>query len=71
MGLATACAAAAGVLLGLRWMEQRHAIAHGPDAAWAESVELADRTATPVVFVDDETGWLVVWSVAGAPSNET
>ncbi len=30
--------------------------------ARAEFVELGDATATPVVFVDHDSGWLIVWA---------
>ncbi|BET67963.1 hypothetical protein ASA1KI_28810 [Opitutales bacterium ASA1] len=35
-----------------------------PVLAQAESVEFTDDDATPVVFVDDQSGWLVVWAVS-------
>lgn len=38
-----------------------------PVEARAEFVELADASATPIVFRDEESGWLVVW----AESNDT
>lgn len=34
------------------------------DNASADFVEIADTNATPLVFVDKESGWLVVWAVA-------
>lgn len=39
------------------------------DNATADFVEVADTNATPLVFVDKESGWLVVWAVA--PEAET
>ena len=34
------------------------------EVAAADFVEIADTNATPLVFVDKESGWLVVWAVA-------
>lgn len=39
--------------------------------AQVESVEVGDGRATPVVFLDQETGWLVVWSVAEEPAGKS
>jgi anti-sigma factor RsiW len=50
--------------VALRWTD-----AHGTTAksigetARAEYVEMENPGTSPVVFVDEETGWLVVWSV--------
>lgn len=33
-----------------------------PEMARAEFVEVADTSATPIVFRDEESGWLVVWA---------
>lgn len=33
-----------------------------PDVARADFVEVADTSATPIVFRDEESGWLVVWA---------
>lgn len=33
-----------------------------PAEARAEFVEVADTSATPIVFRDEESGWLVVWA---------
>lgn len=38
-----------------------------PGEARAEFVELADASATPVVFRDEESGWLVVWAESEDP----
>lgn len=37
----------------------------------AEFVEFADADATPVVYLDAETGWLVVWSVGDGPNSRS
>lgn len=34
--------------------------------ARAEFVEVADQDASPLVYVDNDSGWLVVWAVDGA-----
>lgn len=40
-----------------------------PLVAAAEYVEVSDRNASPVVYVDKESGWLVVWAVDTASEN--
>jgi ferric-dicitrate binding protein FerR (iron transport regulator) len=58
-----AAAAVAVAFLGLRPMPT--GVPADPEAgvhAQADFVELADASATPVVFVDKESGWLVVWA---------
>ena len=42
-----------------------------PLPARAEYVELADANASPTVFVDDQSGLLVVWAEDDATSSET
>ncbi len=37
----------------------------GESFARADFVELTDGSATPLVYVDRESGWLVVWAVEG------
>lgn len=56
-------AAAAAVALAL--FVQRPVPAPSPDgviAARADYVEIADPKATPIVYTDKESGWLVVWA---------
>lgn len=36
--------------------------------ARAEFVELGDETATPIIYVDQDSGWLIVWAEAGDPA---
>lgn len=36
------------------------------DVARAEYVEVADESASTLVYVDEDSGWLVVWAVAPA-----
>jgi anti-sigma factor RsiW len=60
-----AAAAVAVAFLGLRPIPT--GVPADPEAgvyARADFVELADASATPVVFVDKESGWLVVWAEA-------
>lgn len=38
-------------------------------ASSADYVEVSDPNATPMVFVDQDSGWLVVWAVGTAPAN--
>lgn len=38
--------------------------AEGVIAARADYVEVADPKATPIVYTDKESGWLVVWAIA-------
>jgi anti-sigma factor RsiW len=38
------------------------------EVARAEFVEIADESASPIVYVDEESGWLVVWTVSDAGS---
>ena len=35
----------------------------------ADFVEVSDPNATPMVYVDQDSGWLVVWAVGSAPAN--
>jgi anti-sigma factor RsiW len=37
-------------------------LAQVPAPARADYVELGDATATPVVYLDQDTGWLIVWA---------
>lgn len=43
-------------------------VAETPTTASADYVELSDARATPMVYVDDDSGWLVVWAVSDAPA---
>lgn len=68
-----AVAAAAAVVLAVfvapRWTRSTGSeVTARADPVHAEYIEVADRGATPVVFVDEESGWLVVWTV---PDNGT
>lgn len=63
---AVAAAVAIGMLVGPAWFQ-------GPSGAGAlaassatDSVEVGSDAASAMVFVDDKSGWLVVWA-AGAP----
>lgn len=40
----------------------------GFTVAQADFVEVADSRATPIVFTDQESGWLVVWAADVSPS---
>lgn len=42
-----------------------------PEMARADFVEVADANATPIVFRDEESGWLVVWAEQGAAATHT
>ncbi len=60
-----AAAAVAVAFLGLRPMPTGVTPAESDGLyAHADFVEVADASATPVVFVDKESGWLVVWAEA-------
>jgi hypothetical protein len=55
-------AAAALLVAGLLWTGSEPK--NEPEAlASAESVDVEDESASVVVFVDEESGWLVVWSL--------
>jgi hypothetical protein len=55
-------AAAALLVAGLLWTGSEST--NQPEAlASAESVDVEDESASVVVFVDEESGWLVVWSL--------
>ncbi len=58
-------AAAAAVALALfvqRPVPMPAATSEGVIAARADFVEVADPKATPIVYTDKESGWLVVWA---------
>lgn len=38
------------------------------EVAQADYVELADPNATPLVYTDQDSGWLVVWAVENQPA---
>jgi hypothetical protein len=38
-------------------------------AAHADYVEVADPNATPIIYTDKESGWLVVWAESAAPAH--
>ncbi|MBI2518335.1 MAG: zf-HC2 domain-containing protein [Opitutae bacterium] len=61
-----AAAALAFAYFGLR-TEPRHAefVAPLADTARADFVEVADAKASTMVYVDKDSGWLVVWAVDG------
>ncbi|MDP1579347.1 MAG: zf-HC2 domain-containing protein [Candidatus Didemnitutus sp.] len=40
----------------------------GESFARVDFIEVADASATPLVYVDRESGWLVVWAVEGESS---
>lgn len=52
----------AAMLLVVVFVLRRDDPAGNAQLARAELVELADPALTPVVFVDEQTGWLVVWA---------
>lgn len=62
-GLPLAAAAAWGVLLALRPPDPATEIALHPAAARAEFIETGDDS-SPVVFIDQSSGWLIVWAEA-------
>jgi len=43
--------------------------ATAPIIAQAEYVEAGDKAASTVVYVDKDSGWLVVWAADGAPKH--
>lgn len=57
-------AAAAAVAVAV-WSGTPSPIGDSPalaSASWAQYVEVNDAAATPVVFVDQASGWVVVWA---------
>ena len=64
-GLPLAAAAAWGLLLALRPPAPATELALQPAAARAEFLETGDD-ASPVVFLDQTSGWLIVWAEAPA-----
>jgi len=71
--LATGLAATAAVAFAVLPVLRGPAAAIDPVhlVARAESVEVGEIGATPMVFVDADTGWLVVWSVSTRPKSES
>lgn len=74
--LTAPAAAAAAIVLALLTPspkpvepQVRIASAAAVPEARAEYVEVADANASPVVYVDRESGWLVVWAVDDAGGN--
>lgn len=64
--LAAAAALALFFAAGSSWFGGRGtAITSEPQLARAEFVELTGEAASAVVYVDQESGWLVVWAVEG------
>ena len=43
----------------------------GAELAHADFVEVTDPNATPIVYTDKESGWLVVWAAEGAVAGES
>lgn len=43
----------------------------GVELAHADFVEVTDPNATPIVYADKESGWLVVWAAEGAVTGES
>lgn len=43
----------------------------GIELAHADFVEVTDPNATPIVYADKESGWLVVWAAEGAVADES
>jgi hypothetical protein len=62
--LAVGAVAAAVVAFAFLPTGEHGGASSAPVLAQAESVEFTDDDATPVVFVDDQSGWLVVWAVS-------
>lgn len=60
--------------IALTLIINRHPFRDGDDtvaavvSARADYVELGDETATPVVYVDEDSGWLIVWAEGGDPA---
>lgn len=67
-GLPLAAAAAWGLLLALRPPAPAQDIALHPAASRAEFIETSDES-SPVVFLDQTSGWLIVWAEAPAASS--
>lgn len=64
--LAVAAALAVAFLVGRTPPQENQAMPlAGESFARADFVELTDGSATPLVYVDRESGWLVVWAVEG------
>lgn len=67
--LAAAAALAVAFLVGRMPLLETQAVPlAGESFARADFVELTDVSATPLVYVDRESGWLVVWAVEGESS---
>lgn len=64
LSLPLAAAAAVALLFFNPARQADPAMFASTDNAAADFVEVADTNATPLVFVDKESGWLVVWAVA-------
>lgn len=41
----------------------------GEIAAHADYVEVADPNASPIIYIDKESGWLVVWAESAEPAH--
>lgn len=70
--LSAPLAAAAAVALALfvqRPVPVPTTTSEGVIAARADFVEVADPKATPIVYTDKESGWLVVWAESAEPAH--
>jgi len=62
--LAAAAVAVMVFFIGAPWSGQE--TTQSASVARAEYVEVADESASTLVYVDEDSGWLVVWAVAPA-----
>ena len=63
-GVPLAAAMAIAFLIGSPTSPQTQVPARGTESARADFIEAADPTASTLVYVDKDSGWLVVWATS-------